>query len=85
MSGQSPELPPPPPSPPAVLPWEKPGIPFFEGMFETIKLILSRPGDAYRQMPVTPDFGRPLLYAILLGWLGVVRHFFPTRPGTIRG
>jgi len=68
---------PPPPVPPvppvaASLPWEQPGYPFLEALYETAKLFVTVPTEAFRRMSITADLGRPLLYAILLGWLGII-------------
>jgi hypothetical protein len=64
----------PPPSPPPVepLPWEQPGFPFLEGIFETAKLILTKPGEAFSRMSTSGDLGRPIFYAIVFGWIGIV-------------
>ena len=66
--------PPPPPSPPgaAPLPWEQPGYPALEGLYETAKLFLLRPSEAFSRMSVAGDLGRPLIFAVVLGWLGII-------------
>jgi len=66
--------PPPPVSPVAEppLPWEQPGYPFLEALYETAKLFVTVPTAAFRRMSITADLGRPLLYAILLGWVGII-------------
>jgi hypothetical protein len=71
--------PPPPPPPPAVpaptlepLPLEKPGYPALEGIYETAKLFLLNPSDAFARMSTSGDIGRPLLFAVVLGWVGIV-------------
>ncbi|MBP1619445.1 MAG: hypothetical protein H6Q02_212 [Acidobacteria bacterium] len=66
--------PPVPPVPPATapLPWEQPGYPFLEALYETAKLLVTAPTEAFRRVSVTVDLGRPLLYAILLGWIGII-------------
>jgi hypothetical protein len=56
----------------APIPWEQPGYPFLEALYETAKLFVRVPTEAFRRMSVTADLGRPLLYAILLGWLGII-------------
>ena len=61
---------PPPTSDP--LPWEQPGYPFLEALFETAKLVLTRPSEAFARMSLTVDLARPILYAILFGWIGMV-------------
>jgi hypothetical protein len=55
-----------------VLPFEQPGVPFLEGLIATVKLFLTRPSEAFRRMPVTPQLTRPLIYGLLIGWVGVV-------------
>jgi hypothetical protein len=65
--------PPPPPSPGgAPLPWEQPGYPFLEALYETAKLILTRPSEAFARMSVAGDLGRPLGYAVIFGWVGII-------------
>jgi len=54
-----------------VIPWEEPGRSFFDGLFETVRLLATRPGEAFRQMPVAGGIGRPLLFAIVIGWIGI--------------
>lgn len=65
------------PPPPAaeslpVLPWEDRGRSAFDGLFETVKLLATRPGEAFSRMPTEGGIGRPLFYAVVIGWLGVV-------------
>lgn len=68
------DMPPPPPpeypeSPAGPsLPWETPGTPVLHGLFETLKLFVAAPGDAFRRMPINSDFLRPLFYMIAIGW-----------------
>jgi len=64
-----------PPIPPVTeppLPWEQPGYPFLEALYETAKLFVTVPTQAFRRMSIAADLGRPLLYALLLGWVGVI-------------
>src|SRR6187399_1390195 len=63
---------PPVPPPPAVIPWEQPGLPWTTGLVETVKLLLTKPRQAFERMPITGDPLRPLVFAILLGWLGAI-------------
>jgi hypothetical protein len=68
-------LPPPPPGgvpPAAQLPWEQPGYPALEGLYETAKLFLTAPSQAFARMSVTATLGKPLLYAVIFGWLGII-------------
>ena len=70
----------PPPSvshePVPVIPWEDPGRSFFDGLFETVKLLAFEPGEAFRRMPVGGGVGRPLFYAIVLGWVSIAVAVF---------
>ncbi len=71
-----PATPPGPPPPPAAqlapLPWEQPGYPAVEGLYETAKLFLLNPSEAFARMSIGGDLGRPLLFAVVLGWVGLV-------------
>lgn len=67
---------PPPPEPVPVIPWEDPGRSFFDGLFETVKLFAGSPGEAFRRMPVTGGIGRPLFYAIAVGWVSIAVAVF---------
>jgi hypothetical protein len=68
-------LPPVPESIP-VIPWEDPGKSFFDALFETVKLLATSPGEAYRRMPITGGIGRPLFYAIAVGWVSIAVAVF---------
>jgi len=77
MADTMPPLPPepphaPPPPGPEPLPWERPGYPFLEGLYETAKLILTEPSQAFARVSLAADLGRPIFYAVLFGWIGVV-------------
>jgi hypothetical protein len=62
-----------PPAPQAQsLPWEQPGYPALEGLYETAKLFLTAPSQAFARMSLTGTLGRPLLYAVIFGWLGII-------------
>jgi len=67
--------PPPPtatPMPPIPIPWEDPArTSAFERFAETVKLLATRPGEAYARMPTAGGIGSPLLYAIVVGWIGI--------------
>ncbi len=65
---------PPPPIPEGlpVIPWEDRGRSVFDAFFETVKLMATRPTEAFNRMPVQGGIGRPLFYAVAVGWLGVV-------------
>ncbi len=61
----------PPTQPPAAsLPWEDPQVPFLDALVETVKLFIMRPEEAYRRMAPSGPLGRPILYAVILGWIG---------------
>jgi hypothetical protein len=70
--------PPPPPGgvPPATdaqpLPWEQPNYPVLEALYETAKLIITAPGRAFARVSLTGSLGRPLLYAVIFGWVGII-------------
>lgn len=64
--------PPPAPETVPVIPWEDRGRSVFDGFFETVKLLATRPTEAFNRMPVEGGIGRPLFYAIAVGWLGIV-------------
>ncbi len=59
-----------------IIPWEDPGRSFFDGLFETVKLLATSPGEAFRRMPVTGGIGRPLFYAIAVGWVSIAVAVF---------
>ncbi len=67
---------PPPPESVPVIPWEEPGCSFFDGLFETVKLLASSPSEAFRRMPLTGGIGRPLFYAIAVGWVSIAVAVF---------
>lgn len=76
--------PPPPPLPPRPLPggvppagggppWERrQQIGFASALVETTQQVLTRPSDFFRSMPVTGGIGGPLLYGVIVGYVGVV-------------
>lgn len=63
---------PPPPDAPVLLPWEQPGYPFLEALYETAKLFFTDPALAFSRMQLGGELGRPLVYAIIFGWLGTI-------------
>ena len=74
-SMQPPGTVPPPPGgepPLAPLPWEQPGYPALEGLYETAKLVLTAPSQAFARMSLTGSLAKPILFAIIFGWIGVV-------------
>jgi hypothetical protein len=73
-----PPSPPPPPYPPNVpppgaggLPWETQAI-GPESFFETAKLFVTAPEQAWRLTRETGDYVRPMLFGIIVGWVGLV-------------
>ena len=72
-----PPLPAAPAAPRASIPWdERERIGLFGALVETTRDVLARPGAFFRAMPVTGGLGSPLLYAVLVGWLGLVAAAF---------
>ena len=69
-----PEEPPPLPGGPAGgTPWERREvIGFVAALVETTQGVLLRPTEFFEQMPVTGGVGGPLLYAVILAYLGLV-------------
>ncbi len=75
-SGYEPPEPPAPPSPPTVatppLPWEDPAYPRLEALYETARLVLFYPREAFSRMRPSVSLGKPIVFAIILGWIGIV-------------
>ncbi|HSD65492.1 MAG TPA: YIP1 family protein [Vicinamibacteria bacterium] len=71
-----PEAPPPPPPTGASasgFTWDqRDRIGFLTALVETTRQVLTEPGTFFRAMPVTGGLGSPLLYAVVLGWVGLV-------------
>jgi hypothetical protein len=54
-------------------PWERRGtIGFLSGLIETTQQVLTAPAAFFKSMPVTGGIGSPLLYALILGYAGIV-------------
>ena len=70
----SPEEPPPlPAGSSGGTPWERrDSIGLVAALVETTQEVLLRPADFFARMPVTGGVGGPLLYAVILGYLGLV-------------
>jgi hypothetical protein len=64
-------VPPPPPPGRPPIPWEEKGRGFLEGLFETIRLLFTSPSEAFRRMPLDTELLRPILFAIIVGWVGM--------------
>jgi hypothetical protein len=54
------------------IPWEQPGLGFFAGFYETLRLLATSPRRAYERVAVTRAVGRPLGFALLVGWPGIL-------------
>ena len=54
-------------------PWERRHtIGFFAALIETTKQVLTQPAAFFRSMPVTGGLGSPLLYAVIIAYVGLV-------------
>ncbi len=87
-----PYLPPPPAWPPAPAPdgrtpeaperdgetpWDERGrIGFFSALVETTRQVLTGPTAFFRAMPVEGGIGSPILYGVIIGWVGAVAASF---------
>jgi len=80
----TPPLPPPPPpagggfppppggAPPDGLPWERRAeLGFLNAFIETIKLFATNPAEAWRRTKEKGDYAEPLVFAILVSWIGI--------------
>jgi hypothetical protein len=66
-------LPPPAAAAAAGTPWDqRDRIGLLTALVDTTRLVLTRPGEFFRSMPVSGGIGGPLLYAVIIGWLGLV-------------
>lgn len=58
---------------PASTPWEaRDRIGLFSALVETTKEVLTGPTAFFRAMPVSGGLGSPLLFAVIVGWVGLV-------------
>jgi Yip1-like protein len=64
-------MPPVEPPPSAVIPWEDPTRPWPGALVETVRLMITSPRGAFERVPVRGDVLRPVIYALLLGWVGL--------------
>lgn len=66
---------PPPITPPPempLIPWEDPArTGFFDRFVETVKLLATAPAEAFARMPTAGGIGKPLTFAIIVGWIGI--------------
>jgi hypothetical protein len=61
------------PGPREGTPWERRDqIGFASALIETTQRVLTAPGDFFRAMPVTGGIGSPLVYALIIGYAGLV-------------
>jgi len=51
-------------------------IGFFNALVETTRQVLTGPGAFFRAMPTTGGMGSPLLYAVVVGWVGLAAASF---------
>lgn len=52
-------------------PWEqRQSLGFFKALFETVKAVLLRPAPTFESMKQTGGYGSPILYGVLLSWIG---------------
>ncbi len=59
-------------SPRESLPWERRSeLGFFNAFLETIKLFITNPADAWRRTKEKGDYAEPLIFAILVSWIGI--------------
>jgi hypothetical protein len=78
-----PALPPPPPPsggggrPRPGIPWdERDRIGLVSALVETTREVLTQPTAFFRAMPVAGGVASPLLYAVIVGWIGLVASAF---------
>jgi hypothetical protein len=58
-------------------PWDERGrIGFLAALIETTRQVLTGPTAFFRAMPVESGIGSPLLYGVILGWIGTVAAGF---------
>ena len=71
-SGGGWQTPPPGGPAPAGLPWERRSeLGFLNAFVETIKLFVTSPAEAWQRTKEKGDFAEPLIFAILVSWIGI--------------
>ena len=60
------------PPPPAIIPWEDPSRPWPGALVDTARLMIVSPRPAFERVPPRGDVLRPVIYALLLGWVGLI-------------
>jgi len=59
------------------IPWDaRDRIGLVSALVETTREVLTGPGAFFRAMPVSGGLGSPLLYAVIVGWIGLVASAF---------
>ena len=59
------------------IPWDaRDRIGLVSALVETTREVLTRPVAFFRAMPATGGLGSPLLYAVIVGWIGLVASAF---------
>jgi hypothetical protein len=59
------------------IPWdERDRVGLVSALVETTRDVLARPTAFFRGMPVSGGLGSPLLYAVIVGWIGLVASAF---------
>ena len=59
------------------IPWEeRDRIGFGSALFDTTRQVLTEPSAFFRAMPVTGGMGSPLLFGVIVGWIGLVAASF---------
>jgi hypothetical protein len=59
------------------IPWDdRARLGLVNALVETTKQVLTRPTAFYRAMPRSGGIGSPLLYAVIIGWIGIVASGF---------
>ncbi|MCP5107808.1 MAG: hypothetical protein GY950_30750 [bacterium] len=55
-----------------IVPFEDKSKDFFTGIFETIKLVLFQPTEFFRNYKLDGPIGRPILFAVIIGWVTTI-------------
>lgn len=66
-----PQEPPPADPEPSPIPWEdRARLGFGSALIENVKLFVTAPQDGYRRMMEKGDYASPIIFGIILGWIG---------------
>ncbi len=72
LEGTSSPPPPPPALAPQPIPWEDTRTAgAVARLIATVKLLATAPGEAFARMPTVGGIGQPLLFAIIVAWIGI--------------